>query len=68
MTKLGLLSTHSKLLRSKSPLQSWCVRKSLKLDKPLQFNFSSNCGRWGRPLQLRHHIDDNAVLAIEALV
>jgi len=27
------LSTHAKLLRSKSPLQSWCIVKSLKLDK-----------------------------------
>ena len=33
MTKLGVLSTHVKLLRSKSPLQPWCVVNSLRLDK-----------------------------------
>jgi hypothetical protein len=38
----------------------------LKLDNLTLPSVSSNCRRRRRPLQLRHHIDDNTVLAIEA--
>jgi len=66
MTKLGVLSTHAKLLRSKSPLQFWCVVKSLKLDKPRRVSPNANSLRCGRPLSLRQrqerrsHLDDTS--------
>ena len=42
MTKLGVLSTHAKLLRSKPPLQFWSVVNLLKLDKPTRVESDAN--------------------------
>ena len=58
MTKLGVLSTHAKLLRSKSPLQSWCIVKSLKLDNSTQVAVDAK-------LQRHPDADDTSVVRSE---
>jgi hypothetical protein len=48
------------------PLQICEDAKLPKMDNPTHLNVSPNCWRCFRPLRLRHPIDHNTFLAIEA--
>ena len=54
------------LLRSPRPIRVWTRLNRHRVDNPPQFNKSPNCGRWRRPLRLRHLDDNNQALAIVA--